>query len=96
VEFGILCDVLRIKVDDKFATHKSALRAVRAYLDSIYMNDFDVWLFPTLAAARTMKILPIVLAAALEELQKWQFETLERRFVYLLHREVCFTFAWTV
>jgi hypothetical protein len=95
VEFGILCDALRIKVDDKFATHKSALRAVRAYLDSIYMNDFDVWLFPTLSAAGTMKSSPIVLAA-LEELQKWQFETLERRFVYLLHREVCFIFAWTV
>jgi hypothetical protein len=84
---AILCDALRIKVDGIFATHTCALRAVRAYLDSGHTNDFDIWLFPTLAAAETVEASPVVLAA-LEQLKWLQFETLETRFVYLWRREV--------
>jgi hypothetical protein len=92
-DFFIVCDALRIKVDEMFTTHRSALRAVRAYLNSGHTNDFDIWLFPTLAAAKTVETSPDVLAA-LEQLKLLQFETLERRFVYLWRREVRLQFPY--
>jgi hypothetical protein len=83
-ELHLLCDALRIKVDNRLG-RKDALRAVCAYLYSNEMHDFNVWLFPTLTAAAKMGTSATVLAA-LVQLEEYQFQTLEDRFIYLFHK----------